>query len=192
MRKMLPLWKKILYILSWIIVLPVYALLVLMGLFIVPIGLLLRSWEGTRRSTFWPELFWLWGNDEDQYSPHWHGDTWWKDFIWLAIRNPVGNFKFLFKDREANWSGNWVSPVMEAQELLDNNTSYAYRWAYNGLFAGFRIVWMNDYKDMPMRDHTVKSFAESYNEFWIGWKVGSAVPGMGFTLQLRLKREIGK
>ena len=90
---------------------------------------------------------------------------------------------------------------MEAQELLDNNVNKAYLWRWNGPFASFRIVWLNGF--VPEEDVGEEPFivpkhlinmatADSYNEFWIGWKVGSTVPGMGFTLQLRLKREIGQ
>ena len=43
--------------------------------------------------------------------------------------------------------------------------------------AGYRRVWLN-------KDGT-------YGEIWLGWKLGSPVPGLGFTTQIRLKQAVG-
>lgn len=177
--------KKLLYIASWALFIPIYVLLFLIGL---PVTYLMVKRD--HQSSHWPKWAWLWGNDEEGY-PVWAAQRNIEPWHWYAIRNPVNNLRYVFKDREANWSGNWTSEVMEARELLENNTDKAYRWAWNGLFAGFRIVWLNGYWEQ-MINGELDCGADSYNEFWIGWKVGSTVPGMGFTLQLRLKREIGK
>lgn len=131
-------------------------------------------------------IFWLWGNDEEGVPEWWMMrakrvggiraklPNWW----WYAIRNPVNNFRFLFDDREAKRETNWNFDLpMEPQNLLDAGLSSAYMWSYSGIFASYRLVWLGE--------------KGKYSEFWIGWKVGSPVPGMGFTTQLRLKRDIG-
>ncbi len=96
-------------------------------------------------------------------------------FWWYAVRNPVNNKRFIFKDREAKIDG-WEGP-MEAQDLIDAGVTKATRWAYSGAFAGYRVIKLEG--------------DNKYSEYWHGWKVGSTVPGMGFAMQLRRKREIG-
>ena len=157
--------KKLAYILSWVPVFVVrYIILGLMGLVIVPIALRFKKW---------PKVFWLWGNDEEGCPDWWDGSC----YEWYATRNSVNNHRFLFKDRPATLSGNWGSGRMEAQDLLNKGVRSANRWATNGIFAGYRRVWLKK--------------PGKYSEYWIGWKVGSGVPGMGFTAQLRLNRDIG-
>lgn len=178
------LWKKILYALSWVPMIFVKVFLALLGLIMVPVCL------GIKKGNF-SGMFWLWGNDEEGCPgcPEWwltrcaNGEEnkvaeWFPRFWWYAVRNPVNNFRFLFEDRAAAYSGNWFTDLpMEAQQLLDAGQDSAYMWAYNGPFAGYRKVWLHG------RTH--------YSEIWIGWKVGSVVPGMGFAMQYRRKREIG-
>ena len=159
--------QKTLHVASWLPLLALMAVLALLGLVLVPIGLQFNKW---------PRVLWLWGNDEYPRSPL-PGIS---DFVWLAIRNPVNNHRFIFKDYtsigiETNWS---IVQPMEAKWLLRAGFTSAWRWKWRGPFAGYRRVWI----DSPTK----------YSEFWIGWKVGSEVPGLGFTLQLRLKRPIGQ
>lgn len=170
--------KKILYILSWIPAFIFSVVALILGLIAVPIALLFSRW---------PKILWLWGNDEE-------GCPMWWDIIasagtegriaqrfpcfwWYAIRNPVNNARYIFKDREANISGNWVQSSMEAQDMIDHYRDDVHQWRWSGPFAGYRRVWLTE--------------AGKYSEFWIGWKVGSTVPGMGFTLQYRRNRKIG-
>jgi len=168
---------KLLYILSWILVAIVHIVLILLGLVVVPVAIKLN----------WPRIFWLWDNDEEGY-PTWAINRGISPFVWFAIRNPVNNFRFIFSDRKANISGNWTEDSMEAQDLIDRNMRVAYRWSTNGLFAGYRRVWLTE----PDRGWADDPFPyEKYSELWVGWKVGSTVPGMGFTLQYRRNREIG-
>lgn len=161
--------QKGLHILSWIFIALLQLPLLIIGLPMVWIAI--SIWG--RQSKDWPRLFWLWGNDEEGY-PSWSpvGALW-----WYAVRNPIGNFRFLFKDREAHIQG-WGPQSMEAKDLLLHETKVAKRWAWNGPFAGYRRVWLS--KDL-----------HKYSEIWVGWKIGSTVPGMGFTAQVRLNREIG-
>jgi len=172
--------KKLLYILSWIPVAIFHIATMLMGLIIVPIAIHLS--EGKKEQ--WPDIFWLWGNDEE-FIPKWwliraKEQNWlikrFPRFWWFAIRNPVNNFRYIFKDRKAKIEG-WAPQNMEAIDIVAWKVDEAHRWAYNGPFAGYCKIWLNN--------------NGTYSEFWIGWKVGSTIPGMGFTMQLRLNRKIG-
>ncbi len=199
-------FKKALYILSWIPVAAIKIVLALLGLVVVPIAL-----QFDLDSRLWPKVFWLWGNDEHSVAPRWwmhdgkHHNwfsrkfpNWW----WFAIRNPVNNTRFIFEDREVNIDTNWhvriktdepykiVFKPMEPKYLLEAGQQFAYRWSWNGPFAGYRKVWLNEF--VPSTDTFPTARVDSYSEIWFGWKVGSDVPGMGFTMQLRLKREIGQ
>ena len=156
--------------------------LILFGLLWVPVCL------GTVNGDF-SGMFWLWGNDEEGCPDWWmdraansdHGKVaeWFPRFWWYAIRNPVNNFSFIFDDREAHTETDWnTDKPMEAQQLRNEGQHSAFMWSYNGPFGGYRRVWLTD--------------SGKYSEVWIGWKVGSTVPGMGFTTQIRLKRDIGK
>ena len=140
-------------------------------------------------------MLWLWHNAEGS-APAWFYRKaldasgpmfWWPDWWWYAIRNPVNNMRFIFEDREANSITNWDVVAfaqdrpkisMEAEKMIEAGQKVAYRWMWSGLFAGYRRVWLN-------------AGNETYNEIWIGWKLGSDVPGLGFTLQLRFRRKIG-
>jgi hypothetical protein len=160
---------------GWYAILPVG--LVFLGLIMVPICLATTGGDFTG-------MFWLWGNDEEHYPDWWAEEAderWYTSifprFWWYAIRNPVNNLRFIFKDREANIVG-WGPQSMEATDLITHKVRSASRWAYNGPFAGYRRIWLNG--------------DNRYSEIWFGWKVGSSVPGMGFTAQVRLKRLIGQ
>ena len=151
--------------------------LIFLGLVAVPFGIKYN----------WPRYLWLWGNDEEGCPEWWlkqaaSGEEgklaqrfpcWW----WYAIRNPVNNHRFIFRDRadvkeETNFEGR-----LEAPDLLEAGQQMGYRWAWAGPFAGYRRVWL--------------AGQDKYSEIWFGWKVGSEVPGLGFTFQVRLKRKIG-
>jgi hypothetical protein len=169
--------KILFFILTWIPVALAKAAAAIVGLVVVPFGIALD----------WPKLLWLWGNDEDgcpawwlevARNKHWlirHFPRWW----WFAVRNPVNNSRFILDDTGprhivTNWR---TTEAMEAAELLAVNQRVARRWVWRGMLAGYRRVWLNG--------------NGRYSELWIGWKLGSAVPGLGFAMQLRLKRQIG-
>ena len=177
--------KKLLYIVSWIV--PALFKLVAwaVGLVVIPFALVVGSdkrWE--RKGSYFPKLFFLWDNKEEGVPDWWLRvapdknvvarlfPRWW----WFAMRNPVNGMRYIFEDREPTYEG-WGGEPMEANDLIEANVKKASRWAYNGVFAGYRRVWLNG--------------NNKYSEFWFGWKVGSKVPGMGFAAQLRLKRDIG-
>lgn len=178
--------QKLAYILSWVLPALIKLALWFVGLVVIPLALPFGSQSKWRtKGHYFPKLFFLWDNKEEGCPQWWliqaeSGEEgkfakkfpkWW----WFAMRNPVNGMRYIFKDREAKVAG-WEGP-MEAQNLIDAGVTVATRWLYSGAFAGYRRVWLT--KD------------GKYGEFWFGWKVGSDVPGLGFTAQLRRNREIG-
>ena len=198
-------YQKVLYAISWVPValLHIFPLLMVwpfvemsLGWAFLPVGLVPLGWvlvPIALRFSDWPKLLWLWGNDEEGCPDWWFRmaeskggfiekfPRWW----WFAVRNPVNNFRFIFDEpplHKITYQDNWMSQLhgaMEAGNMIKQGQRVAYRWAYSGFFAGYRKVWLN------------KNLSR-YTEFWIGWKLGSTVPGIGFTFQYRPKREIGK
>lgn len=177
--------QKLAYILSWIPALAVKFVLWVIGLFVIPFALLFGSQEKfEKEGRFFPKVFFLWDNKEEGLPDYWIRAAenkhivaktfpkWW----WFANRNPVNGMRYIFKDREATYVG-WPGEPMEANDLIEAGVTEASRWAYNGAFAGYRTVKLEG--------------NDEYSEFWIGWKVGSRVPGMGLTLQRRKNRKIG-
>jgi hypothetical protein len=128
----------------------------------------------------------IWGNREEGY-PDWFDRYvqayWYKKIFprwwWFCIRNSTNNFRYLFDDTKPFKTIGWQDDVMEAHTLIAAGVKSASRWRYRGLLAGYRKVWLND-------------DGETYGELWVGWKVGSKVPGLGFTTQLRRKATIGQ
>ena len=178
--------KKALHILSWVPVGLFKLALVLLGLLVVPfvIGI------GAANKELWPDIFWLWGNKQEDPPQWWLNKAkWLPTFRWYAIRNPANNMRYIFDDREANVEGNWITDPMEAKQLIEAGQQMAYRWSYNGPFAGYRRVWITARKFLIFGHGEEVNY--QYSEIWFGWKVGSKVPGLGFTSQVRLKREIG-
>lgn len=184
---------KYLPCLLWVPFIGLKAALILAGLIVVPFALLTQRMglehqavEDHRRH--WPDLFWLWGNDEENCPDWWldraaNGNAgkvaqWFPQFWWYAIRNPVNNMRFLFRDiygfrEDSNWPSNWT---MEPHIMLRNGQAMAYRYRWSGWKSGYRRVWLHSGK---------------YTEVYVGWKLGSAVPGLGFAMQFRRKRKIG-
>ena len=179
--------RKLAYILSWIPALLIKAALWFVGLVVIPVALLFGSQSKWRtKGHYFPKLFFLWDNKEAGCPQWWlinaeSGEEgkvakkfpkWW----WFAIRNPVNGMRYVFKDREAKFEG-WQSHQMEAKDLIEAGVTKATRWAYNGAFAGYRVIKLEG--------------DGKYSEFWVGWKVGSSVDGMGLTIQRRKDRDIG-
>jgi len=165
---------------------------VLLGLIMVPIALATQHMTVVPgdHSKHWPDFLWVWGNDEEGCPEWWlkREHPWfiryWPRFWWFAVRNPFNNFRFVFTDvntwrdldrLETNWS---IDVPMEAGNILAlTGQDSAYRYVRKDWKCGYRRVWLNG--------------DGKYSEFWIGWKLGSPVPGLGFAMQLRLKRKIG-
>lgn len=195
---------KALHIASWVLLVPIHIIGILLGLVFVPIALKFDKW---------PKLLWLWGNDKPNDQPDDVPNvapTWWLDqvrakaypatkfsfssegfkylyikflkkypsFYYFAIRNPFNNRRFIFKDPDAaEVETNWNSEEpMESQPMQDVGQKVAYAWKFSGPFASYR--------KLELLDNTY------YRETWVGWKVGSPVPGLAFTMQYR-KGKIG-
>ena len=180
--------NKLLYILAWIPPLILKFVLAVLGLFLIPIFLKLNV--NMKKLP-------IWGNREEG-PPEWflidHSV-----YRWYAIRNPVNNTRYWFSDEGPFKTEGWQRESMEAHDLIANNVKEASRWCYRGWFAGYRKVWLTTYKKDKLlimksilkRKKVYLLAGTYYGEFWIGWKVGSHVPGLGFTLQWRRNREIG-
>ncbi len=170
--------KDVLSVVLWVPFIALKLALMIIGLVAVPFGIAL-DWRGP---------LWLWGNDEEGCPDWWlrRAKTenivaktfpcWW----WYAVRNPVGNLRFLFKEPRAyNEITNWPPTApMEAPQMINVGQGMAFRWRRAGFKSGYRRVWLNG--------------RDKYSEIWFGWKLGSSVPGLGFALQVRLKRPVGQ
>lgn len=188
---------KYLLALLWIPMAITKIVLILLGLVFVPVALLTRhmTLDGKADTTnHWPDVFWLWGNDEEHCPDWWKErakqDWWtryWPQFWWYAVRNPVNNLRYVFKDREASIQTDWQwKEPMEAPQLIKHNEISAYRWSWSGPFSGYRRVWITEHPDDGFES------PGTYTELWLGFKVGSTVPGLGFAMQYRRNRDIGK
>ena len=166
---------KLLHIIQWVGVITLMIPFMLLGAFlVVPLALLFKADM---------KKLWLWGNAEEGCPDWWLKmdkpaikdvfPRWW----WFVIRNPLNNMRYMFDDSEKFDTYGWQQDSMEAHDLIAADITSASRWRRRGKLASYRRVWLND--------------IDTYSEFWIGWKVGSTVPGLGFATQLRLKREIG-
>lgn len=200
---------KYLPCLLWVPMAITKLLLMLLGLVVVPVAILTQRMtlqrlpdDETEIRKHWPSVLWLWGNDEEgcpdwwidkcanltiEPDDKWHRrlqkrvmrmfPQWW----WYAIRNSVNNLRFVFSDKgtwreDSNWPSNWS---MEAAVMQREGYEVAYRYRYRGWQSGYRRVW-------------VKAGEDTYSELYVGFKVGSPVPGLGFTVQPRFNRKIGE
>jgi hypothetical protein len=141
---------------NWTVFAAVKLTLVVIGLVAVKMAL-----RHGLDSDFWPSRYWLWGNEEEGY-PAWSPVS---PYKWYAIRNPVNNLRLLF--HEPRFLTVLGTPNM------DTTPGLQWRYAYGGWKDSFRVTWGK-----------VRPF-KGKKEFYIGWKIGSNVPGVGFTLQLR-------
>lgn len=206
-------WKQYVGVLLWVPWILVQAVLILLGLVIVPVALALWRWSQAAGEpvTWWPGLFFLWGNDSIEWAaegvPDWwlkraaagtegRVARWFPRWWWYAIRNPVANSRYIFSERDTyRFSGNWHQADMEPATLVQLSGARAgdsrYRWAWSGFFVGFRWVKIETLRPV-FENSPAGEIVGTYSEFWLGWKVGSEVPGMGFAMQWRRNREIGR
>lgn len=124
----------------------------------------------------WPRLLWLWGDDE--YHAHrawWHArnfpkSPYWKRYWWHAIRNPIANVKYLINEPGGTAQKGTAVPELEAQPLQQANRKRGWRYRSAGVLSSIKAIWLR---------------SDSYIELYFGFKIGSPVPGVGFTTQLR-------
>jgi len=167
-------FRASLYILSWIPVGIINLALLLIG---IPIVGYFARWPQER----WPSWTWLWQNDEDQGDPNWYQlrfpelSPYMRRFRYMAFRNPVNNHRFVFKEpRTFKTAGDPEAFNYDGKSLLAAGIRSSSGWRYSGLFAGYKRTWLKG--------------PGKYSEIYFGWKVGSPVPGLGFTVQLRFNR----
>jgi len=97
-------------------------------------------------------------------------------FQYMAFRNPVNNHRYIFQDRETfKTSGDPDAFKHDGWSLEKAGIRLSAGWRWSGMFAGYKRTWLN-------------KTPGKYSEFYVGWKVGSATPGLGFTLQTRFNR----
>lgn len=183
---------KFLHMIQWFVVILITIPFILLGaLVVIPLALLFKADMRTLP---------IWGNREEGY-PAWFDvyvqDYWYKKIFprwwWFSFRNSLNNARFFFDDSKPYDVDGWQPASMEAHDLMIANIRSASRWSYRGITAGWRRVWLTTVKkDIKLYKWVLVSAGEYYNELWFGWKVGSSVPGMGFTTQVRLYRDIGR
>jgi hypothetical protein len=174
-------WLKAFYILTWVFWTTFLIITFFLGLFIVPIGLM---------SEHWPRIIKFWDNIEDDPRYNEHMKWWYKkarssknpflrlfpNWWWFAIRNSSNGIRWWFEDRKCSYDGNWIEQDMHANEIQDAGLTVGKRWGWNGWFAFFEYVKIND-------DNTS-------TEFWYGWKLDHKTPGLGFAQQFKWKQKI--
>lgn len=150
--------KRLLIIgVTWSVFAAITLVMIFLGVFMVGIALKLYG----RQSNQWPKLFWPWGNDEEGYPA-------WTDvgpYRWYAIRNKANNMRFAFL-KEPKVVRAFGSLNMEA-------AGFKWRYRYGGWMDSFRLTWG---KAKPKKGK---------NELYVGFKIGSSVPGLWWTAQLR-------
>jgi len=142
----------------------------IIGLIAVPLSMV---GDGRKRT---PKMFWLWGNDEKGFRNE-DFDNIHQLLMDRLFRNPSGNTKYLLAD----WFGDpevfaqyGVKRHIEGEETDPLELGNGFQWRYRqvGWLNSFRCTWG------PPRD-------EGKKELYFGFKIGSDVPGLGFTFQIR-------
>lgn len=156
---------------QWTILFVLFGVGILLGFFIVvPIAIRFKEW---------PKWAWPWGNDQEGY-PNWFvqkaAKSWyrkyWPKFHWYAIENPFNNIRFLIKEpknvktfpEKANWDYG-----MDYMEL----DGFKWRYRYGGWKDSLRLTFGKQRKEG--KNH----------EIYIGPKIGSSTPGVGFAASWR-------
>lgn len=105
-------------------------------------------------------LFWLWGNEDEPGK-----GSWWNQFKWYW-RNPVANFRRIVSE-----PGDVTS--YGATDSMDAVPGFQWRYRYGGWKDSIRISWGKPRKSKGKKD------------IYIGWKIGSPTPGVGFGFSLQ-------
>jgi len=154
-------------LLQWLLFIVLKLVAVLIGLFAVIVAIKVYGYQ----SRLWPKWLWLWGNDEEELPLWWMNKAkdenwfirryaaWW----WYAVRNPVNNHRFLFEEPQEY--------TQYGDKEVDITPGWRYRHA--GWMDSFRVTWGK------------LKVGKGLHEFYIGWKIGSSTPGVGFTFQWR-------
>lgn len=153
--------KSILWLITIVPLLLVLKLVaVLLGFILVPIGLIKpktvdnpeafegrivdQPWEMVHLQPQWIQS--IWGSDKYGAEGNWFWnddgkqDTFWKRFVWLAVRNPVSNL-----DRKIPWmkiydiKGSDVSYIGD-KLVSDVKPTEGMQYAWYKQYGGFRVV----------------------------------------------------
>lgn len=163
--------------LLWIPYLIVSLILMVLGLLLVPIairfGQIIQS-PINRTSIFTaPDWLWLWGNDEEGYDSDnarskFRSDMteWERMYRWAAIRNPIGNLRFV----------KWMHPPQQAakvQWVVRGNWAFIYQgWLSRLVWNDFnRVYETGPYASIGWKYEAVKQDAEGWQEHGQGFSL---------------------
>lgn len=123
-----------------------------------------------------PKLFWLYGNDEPGFRNEDFDSIW--ALLWDRwVRNPVGNLKYLLEKMvgDPNEFNQWGVPRHErgTTDPMEAGDTVKWRIRQKGLLTSARVTWGEP------------NNSKGKNEVYFGFKLGSSVPGIGFTTQVR-------
>ena len=166
-------WRPVLRLpyalLQWFVSGLAFLILIVIGFFVVAIAL--------KRGADMAKLP-VWGNREHPEPPDWFRlknrpfPNWW----WFAIRNPVNNLRYYVSEPKPERLREYFGTVQEIDiGIADPMEQPGWRWRYRySIFLdSFRCTWG------PARG------VEGKREFYIGWKIGSSTPGVGFAFSPR-------
>jgi len=143
--------------LIWDLFLAIKIVLFLIGQIVVPISL------------FWnPRGFWLWDNDEKGFRRHDFQSNW-DLYVDRAWRNASGNTKYVLE----KIFGDPKVYIQRGQEIDESVAGF--QWRYR------QVKFLNSFRFVIGKPRAKKG----KQEFYGGFKIGSNVPGFGFTLQAR-------
>ena len=155
----------ILSILFWFVCAPFMWGAAILGLVAVPLSML---GDGRLRT---PKMWWLWGNDEVGFRNEDFESIW--PLLWdRMVRNKVGNAKYVIGRLFADEQDFIQVDNLVATDFIGDpmeEEGFKWRWRRLGVFSSFRVTWGPARADKGKR------------EFYIGFQLGSNVPGVGFT-----------
>jgi hypothetical protein len=176
------------FLLNLLVLWPLYCLmnivLIVLGFIAVPLAIEFGNWQMSNVKGILiytaPRWLWLWGNDEDGYlspevfrhaKPTW--SKWYTMFEWAAIRNNVGNLRFI----------KLMHPPQRADKV---------RWVTVGSYT---FVWQGILGNLIHNDANRQAGAAPW--WWFGWKyeperadaTGWKALGQGFGIRIvRVKK----
>jgi len=159
----MPKWKIPVAILSWIIPLLIKLILSILGLVVV-------GWFGKDPQLWWPKWTKVWQNNEIRGSDFELQFNWWERWVYMATRNPANNMRYWFRDPVTYKTWGYTGQL-ESLPMKEAAVQKASRWR--------QAKWMFSYRKLTLLDD------QKYFEFYIGWKIGMDVPGIGITFQAR-------
>jgi len=154
------------FVVVWPLFLLAKVVLFCVGLIAAPLRIL-TDWK----------ILWLWGNDERGFRNEDFESL--RALLWdRMIRNSSGNAKYaletVFGDsKEFHQRGNVPQTSLHEKDPMENP---GFKWRYRrvGVLESFRVTWGK------------RRNKKGKKEIYGGFKIGSNVPGFGFTFQMRI------